>query len=136
MVFQICKHTIFLLLIFFLFKKFLILIYFWLCGVFTAAQGLSLVAASGAYSSLQPMGFSRLWLLLLQSTGSGVQASGVVVRGLSCSAACGIFPEQGPNPCPLHWQANSWPLDHKGSPFFSFSNWGVVVYNITLVSDV
>ena len=30
--------------------------------------------------------------------------------------ACGIFPDQGSNPCPLHWQANSLPLDHVGSP--------------------
>ena len=26
---------------------------------------------------------------------------------LSYSAACGIFPDQGLNPCPLHWQADS-----------------------------
>ena len=34
----------------------------------------------------------------LQSTGSVV-----VTNGLSCSPACGIFPDQGSNPCPLHW---------------------------------
>ena len=28
-------------------------------------------------------------------------------HGPSCSAACGIFPDQGSNPCPLHWQADS-----------------------------
>ena len=37
----------------------------------------------------------------------GARASVVVAHGLSCSAACGIFPEQGSNPCPLHWQADS-----------------------------
>ena len=26
----------------------------------------------------------------------------VVAHGPSCSAACGIFPDQGSNPCPLH----------------------------------
>ena len=26
---------------------------------------------------------------------------------LSCSVACGIFPDQGWNPCPLHWQVDS-----------------------------
>ena len=31
----------------------------------------------------------------------------VVAHGLSCSAAYGIFPDQGSNPCPLHWQADS-----------------------------
>ena len=35
---------------------------------------------------------------------------------LSSSAACGIFPDQGSNPCPLHWQADSQPLRHQGSP--------------------
>ena len=28
-----------------------------------------------------------------------------MAHGLSCSTACGIFPDQGSNPCPLHWQA-------------------------------
>ena len=42
--------------------------------------------------------------------------SAVVVHGPSCSAACGIFPDQGSNPCPLHWQADSQPLCHQGSP--------------------
>ena len=27
-----------------------------------------------------------------------------------------IFPDQGSNPCPLHWQADSQPLCHQGSP--------------------
>ena len=40
----------------------------------------------------------------------------VVAHGPSCSAACGIFPDQGSNPCPLHWQVDSQPLRHQGSP--------------------
>ena len=43
----------------------------------------------------------------------------VVAQGLRCSAACGIFPDQGSNPCPLHWQAGSQPLLHQGSPCIS-----------------
>ena len=39
----------------------------------------------------------------------------------SCSMVCGIFPDQGSNPCPLHWQADSQPLCHKGSPNTVFS---------------
>ena len=35
---------------------------------------------------------------------------------LGCSAACGTFPDQGSNPCLLHWQADSLPLSHPGSP--------------------
>ena len=47
-----------------------LLIYFWLRWVFVAVRGLSLVVASGGYSSLWCVGFSLWWLLLLQSTGS------------------------------------------------------------------
>ena len=39
-----------------------------------------------------------------------------MAHGPSRSAACGILPAQGPNPCPLHWQADSQPLHHQGSP--------------------
>ena len=31
----------------------------------------------------------------------------------------GILPDQGSNPCPLHWQADSQPLHHQGSPWSS-----------------
>ena len=54
--------------------------------------------------------------LSLRSTGSRRAGSVVVAHGPSCSAACGIFPDQGSNPCPLHWQADSQPLRHQGSP--------------------
>ena len=49
---------------------FLLFIYFWPHWVFIAVRGLSLVAASGGYSSLRCTGFSLRWLLLLRSTGS------------------------------------------------------------------
>ena len=51
----------------------------------------------------------------LQSTGSVV-----VTHGLSCSVACGIFPDQGSNLCPLPWQADSLPLSHQGSATATF----------------
>ncbi|KAJ8789164.1 hypothetical protein J1605_004958 [Eschrichtius robustus] len=38
------------------------------------------------------------------------------VGGLRPLPACGIFPDQGLNPCPLPWQAYSKPLRHQGSP--------------------
>ena len=44
--------------------------------------------------------------------------SGVAVPGLSCSRACGIFPDQGSNLCLLNWEADSFPLSHQGSPLF------------------
>ena len=40
-----------------------------------------------------------------------------MAHGLSCSMACGIFPEQISNLCPLHWQAGSYALYHQGSNF-------------------
>ena len=74
------------------------------------------------------MGFSLRWLLLLQSpesralrfqqlryVGSWSTGSVVVVPRLSCSTACGIFLDQGSNPCLLPWQADSLPLSHQGS---------------------
>ena len=54
--------------------------------------------------------------LLLRSTGSRRTGSAIMAHRPSCSAACGIFPDQGSNPCPLHWQADSQPLRHQGSP--------------------
>ena len=33
----------------------------------------------------------------------------------TCSVACGIFPDQGSNRCPVHWQEDSQPLRHQGS---------------------
>ena len=36
-----------------------------------------------------------------------------VAHRLSCFAAYGIFPDWGSNPCPLHWQADSYPLDQQ-----------------------
>ena len=40
---------------------------------------------------------------------------------LSCSEAPGIFPDQGLNPCLLHWQAGSLPLSHQGRPACLFT---------------
>ena len=54
----------------FCFYKFILFIYFWLRWVFVAARGLSLVTASGGYSSLRCTGFSLRWLLLLRDTGT------------------------------------------------------------------
>ena len=93
---------------------------FWLCWVFVSVRGLSLVEASGGHSSSRCAGLSLSQPLLLRSTGSRRTGSVVVAHGPSCSAACGIFPDQGSNPCPLHWQADSQPLCHQGSPISIF----------------
>ena len=52
------------------FEKINLFIYLWLHWVFVALRGLSLVAASGGYSSLRCASFSLWRLLLLWSTGS------------------------------------------------------------------
>ena len=101
---------------FFFFLIIYFYIYFWLCYVFVSVQGLSLVVASGGHSSSRCAGLSLSRPLLLRSTGSRRAGSVVVAHGPSCSAACGILPDQGSNPCPLHWQADSQPLCHQGSP--------------------
>ena len=99
--------------------KFYLFIYLWLRWVFVSVRGLSLVVASGGHSSSRCAGLSLSRPLLLRSTGSRRTGSVIVSHGPSCSAACGIFPEQGSNPCPLHWQADSQPLRHQGSPELS-----------------
>ena len=91
-----------------------------LCWVFVSVRGLSLVDASGGHSSSRCAGLSLSRPPLLRSTGSRRADSAVVAYGPSCSAACGIFPDQGSNPCHLHWQADSQPLRHQGSPWLVF----------------
>ena len=114
-----------------------IILYFihsWLCWLFLAFCGLSLVAVSRVYSLLQSMGFSLWWLLLFWSTGSracrlewlhhtgsgivpcGFQSMGsvVVASDVCCSMARGIFPGQGSNLCALYRQPDSYPLLHWG----------------------
>ena len=102
--------------LFFFFLILFLFIYFWLCWVFVSVRGLSLVAASGGHSSSRCAGLSPSRPLLLRSTGSRHAGSAVAAHGPSCSVACGIFPDQGSNPCPLHCQADSQPLRHQGSP--------------------
>ena len=109
---------------FFFFKLWVYLfIYLWLCWVFVSVRGLSLVAASGGHSSSRCAGLSLSRPLLLRSTGSRRAGSVIVAHRPSCSAACGIFPDQGSNPCPLHWQADSQPLRHQGTPWNIFFYW-------------
>ena len=107
---------------FFFLNLFIYLFIFWLCWVFISVQGLSLVVASGGHSSSRCAGLSLSRPLLLWSTGSRRAGSVVVAHGPSWSGACGIFPDQGLNPYPLHWQADSQPLLHQGSPNVEFLN--------------
>ena len=92
-------------------------------------RGLSLVAASGGHSSSRCAGLSLSWPLLFRSTGSRRAGSVIVAHGPSCSVARGILPDQGSNPCPPHWQADSQPLRHQGSPYmFLYENTWYRIY--------
>ena len=97
--------------------------------MFVSVRGLSLVAASGGHSSSRCAGLSLSRPFLLRSTGSRRAGSAIVAHGPSCSVACGLFSDQGSNPCPLHWQADSQPLRHQGSPPCWFS---VTKYNASI----
>ena len=85
-------------------------------GLRFCARAFSSCVASGGHSSSRCAGLSLSLPLLFQSTGSRRAGSVTVAHGPSCSTARGIFPDQGSNPCPLHWQADSQPLRHQGSP--------------------
>ena len=73
-------------------------------------RGPSPVAASGGHSSSRCgdrsssrcAGLSLSRPLPSRGTGSRRAGSVVVAHGPSCSTACGIFPDQGSNPCFLH----------------------------------
>ena len=101
-------------------NKFCLFLYIWLCRVF--ADVCTLASSSCDAQASHRSGFSRCRTQALGHVGfsSRNMGSEVVVLGLSCSAACGIFPDQGSNPCPLHWQVDSLPLSHQGSLLVQF----------------
>ena len=84
----------------------------------------SLVEVSGGYPSCGVLsshcgGFSCCGAQALGHVGSVVMVprlwdtgSVVVAYGLSCSAACGIFLDEGSNPHLLRWQVDSLSLSH------------------------
>ena len=69
-----------------------------------SAQASHLSGFSRGTQALGPAG-SAVVACWLQSSGSVA-----VAHWLSCPMACGIFLDQGLNPCLLHWQVDSLPL--------------------------
>ena len=61
-----------------------------------------LCCSAPAFSSCDKRG-----LFFIAEHGLLIAVAVVAACGLSCSTACGIFPDQGLNPCPLYWQADS-----------------------------
>ena len=94
--------------------------------------GFSLVVESGGYSLTVMLGLPVAETSLVKRGLKGTRASVVVAPGLysagsiavasrlSCSMACGIFPDQGSNLRLLHWQENFLQLSHQGSPTYGF----------------
>ena len=87
-----------LYLVHFIFLKFNF-VYLFLCSFFgwvlIAGSRLSLVAVSWDHS------------LIAEPRLLTAVASPPVVHGFSCPVVCGLFPDQGLNPCPLHGQVGS-----------------------------
>ena len=100
-------------------------LYLWLCWVFTAAWAFLWLWRAGLSSSCGAShcgGFPCCRVWALRRKGFGSVACGLSSWGswaprhrLSCSAGCGIFPDQGLNSCLLHWQADSLPLSQQRS---------------------
>ena len=81
---------------------------------------LPVVAAIRAYSLVAVHElFIAVASLVADHRLQGTCCSVVAAHGLSCPAACGIFRDQESNPRPLHWQVDSYLLDHQGSPLLS-----------------
>ena len=88
-----------------------------LCWVFIAARRISLIAVSGV-GGYSPVAVCRLHIAVasLNAKHRLWGMGSVDVHRLSCPVAWGIFQGQGLNPCSLHWQADSYPLDYQRGP--------------------
>ena len=110
---NMCQEFFYFKKLFFSFCKSLLC--FWLPWVLAAVHGLSVGAKS--------KGYSLLWSGASHCSGFSCCRTRTLEHRLrSCGAQtqllCGIwnFPGWGQNPCPLHWQADSYPLHQQGHP--------------------
>ena len=100
--------------------------FFRFINLFMAA--LSLHCCAWTFLSIESRGYSSCGARASHCSGFscwgawalGAQASVAAACGLSCYLACGIFPNQGSNMCPLHWQADSQSLECQGNPHTCF----------------
>ena len=98
-----------------------------LCVLFSSCgeQGLFFVAVHKSLIMVASLGEHGLCGdRALATVAPGLQGTGpiVVAHGLSCSVACGILQDQGSNPCLLHWQVDSLPLEPPGKAHHIFKN--------------
>ena len=115
-------------------NNFYLCVYFWLCcdGFFSSCEEWGLLSSSvwtshATASLVVEYGLQACRLQQLCHVGSVVAAPGLqstgsvaVAHRLSCFKACGIFLDQGSNPCFLHWQVDSLPVSHQGRPQDTF----------------
>ena len=120
---HIAFHLIMMRLFLFLFFFLVLFIYLFLSvlGLRFCARAFSSCGKRGPLF-IAVRGSLTIAASLVGSTGSRRAGSVIVAHGPSCSVACGIFPDQGSNPCPLHWQADSQPLRHQGRPTIPISD--------------
>ena len=108
----------------FLFLKTILFIYSFLAVLgLRCCMGFPLVVVSGLLIAVASLVVEDAWASEVASYGLNSCGSQALEQRLSscgawtcCSVAYGIFPDQGSNPCLLHWQADSLPLSHQGSP--------------------
>ena len=138
----------------FLFFKFysVFLVALGLCGHTCALSsrsewGLSFIAVHGLFITvvslvtqhrLQACSLQYLWhvgSIVVAHRPWSVRASAVVVHGLTRSVAYGLLPDQRLNPCPLHWQVDSYPLYHERSPWREFDSKAFHSFHSTITPD-
>ena len=119
-----CQHTIrppgnFLWVIFFFQHLKIVFICLFIFGC--TGSWFALVVADEGYSPVWCAG-SHCGGLSCRAWALDTQASVPVAVRLGCPEACGIFPDQGSNPCPLLWEADSPALGGWAHLFLKY-NW-------------
>ena len=99
--------------------------YFWLSRVFTLARAFLQLWGVGAALQLQGSASDRSGFSCcgawapgcsgFSSCGSQIPEHRLNSRGSRASLLLQIFSDQGSNPCLRHWQADSLPLNQRGS---------------------
>ena len=89
------------------FKNLFIYLFLAALGLRCCVQAFSSCGKRGLFFLAVPSLLIAVASLCCRAQALGACASVVVALGLSCSSACGIFPDQGSNPCSLHWQVDS-----------------------------
>ena len=117
-IFRICFFVCLFFILFIYLNLFIYLIYLFLAalGLRCCTRAFSSCKRAGATLHCSARASHCGGLSCCRARAPGAWASVAVAPRLSCSSACGILPDQGSNPRPPHWQADSQTLCHQGSP--------------------